>query len=918
MKTPLQPALIIGLGGSGIEIVRRFRRRLSHDYPGATHVRFLGIDTDPQSQERPDLPRLSGDEFHHAGNFAMHQYVGQDSISNFPAIQYWWRSYSNMPFAFVSTGAGQRRPIGRLALFVHFDDVKTAIARQLSLIFQADSFNSLPSEYRRRLTVYIVSSTCGGTGTGMFLDLAFVARQLVPEVMPQVMPKVRSLLLMPSAFIGTDRGVPAGAHTALRANAFGALSELDWCMTKTVHRDPVNYPTRTGLWPVRRESLAFDSCFLLGNQDAQGAIYTKWSDLVERGSAHLQVTLASSLTKAGDSALDNVESWMGALPLAKGRAPMYSSMNADEIMLPSARIHARWTKQFARQLGDRLQSTATRDEKGPAAQALKDMEGSAGFGWLHRTLAKDGLRAMVPSLPELEQAARHVDAEKPNAEQLVLNAGTLHAEANRLLDRTQLADDVSRAISATKEEIDESIRRVLSAGSIDDALLFLSRVRERIDAMPEKARAERQRLSGDWLTDFGTRVRSVKKGLLQKKESFAKDLSIEAGQALATASLSWERNLWTRAVSALDDAVNLPKVRTLLDRRRDQLENVRALISSANSKIQSTPDPVVAAGMLAAISDAEMDAAYESAERQERLSVFSREHLGTLLADEVPSAESVAERLETVARKAVQLVAEDFVAGTQIRPELVSERLDRLQPLAVFTSEWEALSQGGVAERPQRLALLGLPGRMAAKEEAEKDIIGRLQIPNRETNLVPIADDDRVLMTTQHHGFPLFALAELADCRKAIDADAASRELRFTLPEQEARRWAVEPTAANASAQWFAVALALGHVRLDQVLGGYVYVEGTLTGSEQVLNQGTVDANSAREQARGEFLKRGLADGFKAFLSKGVTNGSGDLHERLRPWLTQEETRSEDPSYPSAYRTDLAAVKQYAASIQWV
>lgn len=916
MNSSLQPALIIGLGGSGIEIVRRFRRRLHEDYSDTTHVRFLGIDTDPQSQERPDLPRLSGDEFHHAGNFAMAQYVGDNSINNFPAIRSWWRSYGNLPFAFVSAGAGQRRPIGRLALFVHFDDVKAAIARQLSLIFQAESFNRLPSEYRRRLTVYVVSSTCGGTGTGMFLDLAFIARQLVPEVMPQVTPKVRSLLLMPSAFVGTGR-VPAGAHTALRANAFGALSELDWCMTKTVRREPVSYPTRTGLWPVSREPLAFDSCFLLGNQDAQGAIFTKWSDLVERGSAHLQVTLASALTKAGDSALDNVESWMGALSLAKGRAPMYSSMNADEIVLPSARVHARWTKQFARQLGDRLQSTATRDDQSPSGSALRDMEGSAGFGWLHRMIMKDGVRSIVPSFPEYEQSAQQVDPERPNPEQLVLNAGALHAEANRILDRSKLADETNRAVNAMREEIDDSIKRILAVGSIEDALLFLRNVRERIDTMPEKARSDRQRLPGDWLADFGTRVRAVKKGLLQKKESYASDLSIEAGQALATASLSWERNLWTRVLNALDDSVNLPKVRTQLDRRRDQLESLRALIESANSKIQASADPVVAAGMLAAISDDDMDAAFLANDRQERLTVFAKEHLGTLLEDEAPSADSVADRLQDVARRAVHLVADDFVAGTQISAELVAGRLDRLQPLAVFTSEWEALTQGGVAERPQRVALLGLPVRMAAKEEGDRDIIGRLQIPNRETTVVPIADDDRVLMTTQHHGFPLFALAEFADCRIAADADPASRELRFTLPELDARRWTVEPTGASASAQWFAVALSLGHVRFDPVLGGYVYADGTSAGGEHVLNKGQDNAERAREQARDEFLRRGLSDGFQAFLSRSLNSGGGALYERLAPWIAQEEARAADASYPTSFRHDLSAVKQYAENIRW-
>lgn len=915
MASPLQPALIIGLGGSGIEIVRRFRRRLLRDYPSATHVRFLGIDTDPQAQDRPDSPRLPDDEFHHAGGFSMAQYVGEASLNNFPAIRAWWRSYSNLPLAHVAVGAGQRRPIGRLALFVHFDDVRAAIARQLQAIFQAGSFSQLPPEYRRRVTVYVVSSTCGGTGTGMFLDLAYVARQLVPEVMPQVTPRVRSLLLMPSAFIGTSR-VPSGAHTALRANAFGALTELDWCMTKTVRRDPVSYPTRMGLWNVPRELLAFDSCFLLGNQDAHGAVYTSWSDLVERGSAHLQVTLASALTKAGESALDNVESWMGALPAAKGRTPMYSSMNADEIQLPAARIHARWSKRFARQLAERLESTAARDDRGPAAAALRELEAGAGFGWLDRMIMRDDLRSMVPSLPEYEAAARQVDPNRPDPDQLVRGADALQAEAKRHLERSRIAEQVDDAVRATSDEVDAALRRVLANGSIDDALLLLRQLRERLDAMAEKARDQRHRLPGDWQTDFAERVHGVKRGLLQRKDGYARDLGLEATQAMGAASLSWERTLWTRVLDRLNDATNLPLLRAHLERRRDHVERLRALVQSAAARIHAMPEPAVAAGMDAAISDAEMDAAYDSPERQERLEVFAREHVGVLLNAEALTPESVADALLDVARRAVQHVAADFVAGTQIRSELVAERLDRLQPLAVFTGEWDALTQGGLAERPQRVALLGLPERMAEEEERQKDIIGRLHVPNRETTPVGIAEDDRVLMLAQHHGFPLFALAEMSDCRRAFEADAASRELRFTLPEQEARRWSVEPTGAEESSQWFAVAIALGSIRQDPIRGGYVYTDGG-NGGERVLTRGDRDPERAREQARDEFLRQGLGDVFQSSLGRELANGGVPLYERLQQWLARETDRASDHAYPAAFRSDIAEVQKFAESIRW-
>lgn len=914
MASPLQPALIIGLGGSGIDIARRFRRRLHRDYPGAKHVRFLGIDTDPQSQETRDSQRLPDDEFHHAGNFAMAQYVGDAQINNFPQIRSWWRSYTNLPYAFISAGAGQRRPVGRLALFVHFEDIKSAIARQLRAIFQAESFNQLPPEYRRTITVYIVSSTCGGTGTGMFLDLAYVAQQLVPDEMPQVIPKVRGLLLMPSAFIGTGR-VPAGSHTALRANAFGALSELDWCMTKTVLRDPVEFGTRTGKWSVRRDELAFKSVFLLGNQDAHGAIYTNWPDLVERGSAHLQITLTSELSKAGQSVLDNVESSMGAKSAVKGRSAMFSSMNADEILLPISRIKARWTKRFAAQLAGRLDEDPTRDAHGPAAASIRELDGSAGFGWLNRMALKDDLRTLVPRLPDYESAATAVDPERPDAEQLIRGAQELQNEGSRRIDRIGFGEQVNAAVRLVSEETDAALRRVLSTGSLDDALLLLTRIRERLDEIGVKAREQRLRLPGNWVPDFGERVRAVRRGLLQNRAAYARDLSTQASQALGSAALAWERVLWERFSQALEDSINLPLLRTHLERKRSQVERTGALLQSASALIQAVDEPSAAAGMAASISDDEIDAAFQQPDRQERLSLFASEGMGALIADESPTAEDIAVTLLTIAERAVANVASDFVAASSIPADRVAERLDRLQPLAVFTPEWDSLTQGSAAAPPERVALLGLPELMASEEEAQHGIRNRMQVKNRDFGTVPIPDDDRVLMMAQYHGFPLFALAEIGDCKRAYDSDPSTKELRLTLPDPDARRWSVEPATAHESAQWFAVALALGYVRLNAVVGGYVFRESTA--DERVLNRDERSPERSREQARDEFLRQGLADPFRRVLTGELSKGTESLYNRLQEWLEKESRNLQEKEYPAAFRVDVAQVSEYAKSIRW-
>ena len=104
MTTTVQPALIIGLGGSGIDVVRRFKRRFRMMYPTTPYVRFLGIDTAPQTPEREHLPQLSDDEFVRTSDFRMDFYTSPGYIDQHPSIRGWWKGYDGLPARFINAG----------------------------------------------------------------------------------------------------------------------------------------------------------------------------------------------------------------------------------------------------------------------------------------------------------------------------------------------------------------------------------------------------------------------------------------------------------------------------------------------------------------------------------------------------------------------------------------------------------------------------------------------------------------------------------------------------------------------------------------------------------------------------------------------------------------------------------------------
>jgi len=911
MSNALNPALIIGLGGSGVEIARRFRRRLVRDYPDSPHVRVIGIDTDPQQIDREDSPRLPDSSFYHAGNFNMAQYVSERSIGNFPQIRAWWRGYHSLPASYIAVGAGQRRPIGRLALFVHFNGVKALLERELRAIFSASTFAQLSSDQRQRLTVYIVGSTCGGTGTGMFLDIAYVARQLVPEIVTQATPQVRGVLLMPSLFIGTQQ-VPQANREALYANAYGALTELDFFMSRHTQRSVVEYPTTSGSWSVSRAEKPFDSCFLLGNQDAQGAVFASWGDLVERASAHLHIDLASSLGPSGMSQLANVEQDMWAMAQVKAKWRVYSALNADSIELPSARIRARWTRTFALEECERLDSAA--NDRGRLDQALTRLAEATGWARLGSLALGEGLRNHLPRVEQLRAAVTAVNPDQPDSKLIAQAAHQLQAQADRRIAQTTLSAEVSDALRLIPDEIDERLRVILAEGSFADALGALDEIRRRVDTMQASVAERARKAAPDWLGVLLGEIGKAK-GVFESKDSYARRLQDASLRAVGEAELVWEKMLAATLARALDDYSGIPALREHIDARRERVEALQAWLGSVAPRITRMPLPELAPGTGAALTDQDIDEAYETGERRSRLRHFVRDHVNTLFADTVSSAEELTRALHSMALQAVSSVADDFIASTDIRQEQIAERLARLQPLAVFSPEWNALTLGGGVSPPRRILLVGLPSHMVGKVEA---IRRSLPIEARDAQFEQIGNEDRVLMFTQHHGFPLFALAEIEQCRRAFSNDHAGHVLRFTMPDDEVRRWSIEPTGVMAAQQWFAIALALG--RIERVGANYVYKERTagLGDVEHLFETSGVGRSDARQRARDAFNERGFASAFEQTWPSEVRRlgGNDAVYELLQAWIRLEQERATGADFPTEFREDLDAVRRYAEQIR--
>ena len=173
--------LAIGLGGTGISCLSNLKRmvyeRLQADnpedlVPTYSHIKFLAIDTDRQLLQTVGKNNSSEGyaEIFDLSNPNVDGLFSDDST----APEYQWLKIATpekgellQRLRSVTQGAGGVRQIGRLMLISKSD---TFVNKVIQLITEAKRGFS----YGVDVNVHIFSGLCGGTGSGIFLDVCYL------------------------------------------------------------------------------------------------------------------------------------------------------------------------------------------------------------------------------------------------------------------------------------------------------------------------------------------------------------------------------------------------------------------------------------------------------------------------------------------------------------------------------------------------------------------------------------------------------------------------------------------------------------------------------------------------------------------------------------------------------------------------
>lgn len=237
VKLKVRPTVFVALGGTGMEVLLRLRRRILQadwnrarlrsisDFPVAE---FFYFDTD-NNEARESNRAANTDPMANAVKFAAGETLQrkvdigryQRDIESYPHIKE-WLPQQDLSRIDTGQGAGQIRAISRLLFFDVYREFISAVSQRCATVSanlsRQENLDKFGLDVQKDVRVVVVMSCAGGTGSGSFIDAGLAIKSIQPAV-----SQVDLFMILPSGFrkANVDR---------VNANAYAALSELEHVM----------------------------------------------------------------------------------------------------------------------------------------------------------------------------------------------------------------------------------------------------------------------------------------------------------------------------------------------------------------------------------------------------------------------------------------------------------------------------------------------------------------------------------------------------------------------------------------------------------------------------------------------------------------------------------------------------------------
>jgi hypothetical protein len=328
----MTPTVVIGLGGTGKEILIKIRRMIVETYGSLDAlpiVSFLHIDTEqnakcsePQVVLKQDISLRPVEQVWAKVENAK---TMLNKLSDYNYLVDWFPSQLKGTDSILA-GAGQIRALGKFAFTVNYPPIKTSFENAQKRIIEGTKLmDRRQVQIDKGINIFVVCSLSGGTGSGMFLDLAYNLRDWVPAA---EQPQTSAYLVLPGAF--------AGLGDRVIANAYAALMELNHYSRSDTRFEAQYQKTSDQISSQSGQDVPFSFCYLLGNSNDKVTLPTLES-MLEMVAQNIFLDFSSGFSPYKKLVRDNIrKQW--AAPDTLGYPQNFITFGLSSIQFPVERV----------------------------------------------------------------------------------------------------------------------------------------------------------------------------------------------------------------------------------------------------------------------------------------------------------------------------------------------------------------------------------------------------------------------------------------------------------------------------------------------------------------------------------------------------------------------------------------------------
>lgn len=462
-RRTIAPTLFLGMGGTGAEVVARLkqhfdlRKQEESDRRDFDLIRYFAVDTHPyEDLIGPPRDLQNVREYFYIGGFVESEYIERHySQEREPDLIEWWDERYRAEYRVVDEGAGANRPLGRLCLYRS----RGEIAARLRATFTELNAAVPPEEGGRsagRCELVLVVGLAGGTGSGIFLDLSYLAWREAFRAFGEAPPKVTAFMVLPFLHGTASQAISEWLKERIVANGAAFLEELEYLLQHPGAMQRIRFDATSasddrlaGQWRP------FEYCYLVGNRVGKKGFRNleEMYSYLSRSVYHLFMTPEQNYHR---SVTDNIRA---VLRRDHGddhdKPTAFSTFGLSTVEYPAEQI----LRYLASTYGARLIRDGFlyghRNLEAAARDAVSGKKTGPAQGTPARNLSEEfGGRQLSALRDELNGVINEAEAALPGA------GGLVEAIRHRL---TSLSDHVKALRGQYKEALDNACARMTDA-----------------------------------------------------------------------------------------------------------------------------------------------------------------------------------------------------------------------------------------------------------------------------------------------------------------------------------------------------------------------------------------------------------------------------------------------------------------------